>query len=82
MKVQTLKETRTNKDLLQTEVAKLSNISPGYYCLIEKGLRNPSLKTAKNISCVLGLTLDEFYEVTANREEREDGLCQMDQDCY
>lgn len=58
-----LKEIRIKKGLMQKDVAKLSNITPSFYCLIEKGERKPSLETAKSIADALGVSLDEFYEV-------------------
>lgn len=62
MKNQNIKDLRMKKRLLQKDVSNLSNISPGFYCLLENGLRRPSLKTARNISNALGITLDEFYQ--------------------
>lgn len=62
MKNQNIEELRIKKGLLQKDLAVLSNISPAFYCLIEKGKRKPSLETAKNISHALAITLDEFYQ--------------------
>lgn len=59
---QDLRSIRMEKGLLQNEVARLSNISPGFYCHIENGNRKPSLEKAKQISYILGLSLDEFYK--------------------
>lgn len=84
MKNLNLQELRKKKGLLQKEVAKRCNISPGFYSLIENGKRKPSLETARNISSVLGVTLDEFYAgivLTISDcypemgEEGEDELC-------
>ena len=61
MKMKNLREIRINKNLLQKDLAEKSNISSSYYSLIEKGLRNPSIDTAKCIATSLGITLDEFY---------------------
>lgn len=62
MKTKDLKEIRRKRGLLQVEIATKCNISPGFYCLVEKGKRRPSLKNAKSMSYVLGITLDEFYQ--------------------
>lgn len=61
MKVKNLRDIRISRSLMQKDLAEESNISSSYYCLIEKGLRNPSIDTAKSIARSLGITLDEFY---------------------
>lgn len=61
MKAKNLKEIRINKNLIQKDLAEMCNISGSYYSLIEKGLRNPSIDTAKSIADSLGITLDVFY---------------------
>lgn len=63
-----LKEIRLSKELLQKEIAIQSGIASSYYCLLENGERIPSLQTAKRVASVLGLTLDEFYEVLMRRD--------------
>lgn len=61
MSEKNLKELREEKGLYQWQVAEYSNISSSYYCMIEKGKRNPSLKTAEKISEALNISLDIFY---------------------
>ncbi|MDR7870713.1 MAG: helix-turn-helix transcriptional regulator [Tissierellaceae bacterium] len=62
MKVKNLKEIRISKNILQKDAAEKSGISGPFYSLIEMGLRNPSIDTAKSMATSLGITLDEFYE--------------------
>lgn len=57
-----LKDIRISKDLMQKDIAKISGVSSPYYCLLEKGERVPSMKTAMRIASALNLTLDEFYK--------------------
>lgn len=68
MKSKTLKEIRLEHDLLQSDVARECGIGTSYYCLIEKGKRTPTLKTARRISGFFDMTLDEFYEVLENHD--------------
>lgn len=76
MASQDLKSIRMEKGLLQNEVARLSNISPGFYCHIENGNRNPSLDNARQISYILGLSLDDFYEALYLDKDRTKPLNQ------
>ena len=57
-----LKDIRISKELTQKDIAKISGVSSPYYCLLEKGERVPSMKTAMRIASTLNLTLDEFYK--------------------
>lgn len=58
-----LKDIRISKNMMQKDIAKISGVSSPYYCLLEKGERVPSMKTAMRIASALNLTLDEFYKV-------------------
>lgn len=40
-----LRDLRIDRGLLQKEVASLANISGSFYCLVERGIRMPSLET-------------------------------------
>lgn len=60
--LESLREYRKSKLLTQKEVACKSAISRGFYSLIERGLRVPSLENSKQIAKALDLSLDEFYE--------------------
>lgn len=46
----------------QGEVAEGVGISQGFYCAIEKGVRTPSVATAKSIANTLGVDWTRFYE--------------------
>lgn len=56
------KISKNEKKIAIKRCIQFKNISPGFYCLLENGLRKPSLKAARNISNALGITLDEFYQ--------------------
>lgn len=62
MKGKNLREIRESKNLMQKEVAEISEVSRPFYSLLERGKRIPSMNTAKRIANTLGLTLDEFFE--------------------
>jgi putative transcriptional regulator len=55
-------ELRNNRDLSKEEVADRSGISPQYYGMIENGVRNPSVKVAKDISAIVGFDWTRFFE--------------------
>lgn len=57
-----IKEGRTRRDMLQSEVAELVGISQPYYSMIEKGTedRNVDLVLALKICRVLRLNISDF----------------------
>lgn len=57
-----LRDIRLSRYLLQRDVAENCNISPGFYSLLENGLRDPSINTAVKVASSLGVSLDEFYD--------------------
>jgi transcriptional regulator with XRE-family HTH domain len=57
-----LHKKRTKKNLTIREIAEKTNIDFSYYSLIENGLRNPSVDTAKKIALVLGFKWTKFFE--------------------
>ncbi len=48
---------RGKEKLTQKDVGRLCNISPAYYCMIEKGTRNPTVKLAKSIAKKMNFSL-------------------------
>lgn len=54
-------EQRSKKELTQEEAAKTAGIDRTTYCHIENGLRNPSVKTAKQIAKTLGFDWTLFF---------------------
>jgi len=59
------------KDLTQEKVADLSNIDRTTYCHIENGLRNPSVKTAKQIAQVLGFDWTIFFNEKSSEKPQK-----------
>lgn len=53
---------RKEKGLSQKDVAEAAEINQAAYSNIEKGKRNPSVKTAKKIAAVLGFDWIEFFK--------------------
>ncbi len=52
-----IKLARIATDTSQRELAKLVGKTPGYICLLEKGKRNPSLRTLEKISKALKVSM-------------------------
>lgn len=57
-----LKEIREGKGLSMKTVARDSDIAECYYCQIENGTRNASVKVAKRIAEALGFSWQKFFE--------------------
>lgn len=55
-----LKKHRQAKEISQELLAEKADIHPTHVSLIERSLRNPSLKVAKAIANALGLTLTQL----------------------
>ena len=55
-------EARTRKELTQRDVAALLGVSQAFYAQMESGLKVPTLAMAKQISNVLGVTMDYLAE--------------------
>jgi len=58
-----LKQYRTEHDLRASHLAQEWGVSPTYISLIESGVKFPSAATARNIAKLLGITLEEIYEM-------------------
>lgn len=57
-----LQEIRKKQNFTMLEVAEKSNISEGYYSMIENGHRNVPVGTAKKIATTLGFRWTKFYD--------------------
>lgn len=57
-----LKVERKKKDMTIKQVAEKLHISESYYCLIENGKRNLSLKRAGMLSRVLDINIECFLD--------------------
>lgn len=58
-----IKEYRILKNLTQQELADLVKVRRETIVFLEKGIYNPSLKLGILISRVLGLTVEELFEI-------------------
>ncbi len=58
---QWLFDIRKKRNFTMAEVAEQSNISESYYSMIENGVRNLPVSTAKKIASVLGFDWVQFY---------------------
>ena len=57
-----LKNIRTEKNLTQSEIAKMAGVDVTMISKIELGERRPSVEVAKKIAAVLGFNWTRFYE--------------------
>jgi len=65
----TLKEFREEKGMSQTELASLVGLKQTTISQYEKGSRKPDLARAKKLSDALGISLDDFFCLTAFQNE-------------
>lgn len=77
-----LKGIRNRKGLTQDEVAKNSDVTYGYYKMIEQGTRSPSLETVENIAKALNVAplilLNDRVEImNAQADEEEERLREL-----
>lgn len=61
-----LKELRINRGLQQKEIADKIGVSPASYSLYERGEREPSIATLKNLAYLFNVTLDSLLENEIN----------------
>ena len=61
-----LRELRTEKGFSQTELAYRGNFDRNYIGMIERGERNPSLKSIFGIAKALDITLQELFNFECN----------------
>ena len=61
-----LRELRIEKGLSQTELAYRGNFDRNYIGMIERGERNPSLKSIFGIAKALDITLQELFNFECN----------------
>jgi transcriptional regulator with XRE-family HTH domain len=57
-----LLEKRKSANMTMRQVSAKTGISESAYCLIEKGMRRPSVNTAKKIAKVLNFDWTRFYD--------------------
>lgn len=58
---QRIHELRTNRRLSQEQLALRSNITPTYLGLIERNLKNPTLKVIEQLCNALNISLADFF---------------------
>lgn len=70
-----IKELRTTKGFSQEQLALLSDITPTYLGLIERNLKNPTIKVIEQICDSLNISLFDFFaDSTLKDEESLDTL--------
>lgn len=57
-----LAEIRISKGLIQKDVAQAAGVTRAFYTQVENGTRVPSLKAAKAMADILGVSLDVFFD--------------------
>ena len=64
---QRIHELRTNRRLSQEQLALRSNITPTYLGLIERNLKNPTLKVIEQLCNALNISLADFSFLTQHK---------------
>ena len=57
-----LKRIRTEKDITQSDIARLLGVSRGFVSNLEKGKTNPTLATITKLAGAIGVTTDELLK--------------------
>lgn len=63
---QRIHELRTNRKLSQEQLALRSNITPTYLGLLERNLKNPTLKVIEQLCTAMDISLADFFSETKN----------------
>ena len=70
-----IKYFRTKSGLSQESLALQAEINPAFLGHLERGLKNPTIKTLEKITCALGISLAEFFEPnTETTDEKQAAL--------
>ena len=64
-----IKLCRTQKNMNQTELANLANISVSYLSLLERGKRDPNFSTVQNIASALNIPFNILIFLAAEKDE-------------
>lgn len=64
-----MREGRQKKQVLQTELAKMLNVTQAYISQLEAGTRNVELGLALEICDVLDLDMRKFIDIMRGKEE-------------
>lgn len=69
-----IKELRVRKGLSQEQLALMSNITTTYLGLLERNLKNPTIKVIEKICSSLNITISEFFSNDDSSSEPFDSL--------
>jgi transcriptional regulator with XRE-family HTH domain len=61
---QRIQQLRTSRKLSQEQLALRSNITPTYLGLIERNLKNPTIKVVEQLCNTMNISLAEFFSDT------------------
>jgi len=67
-------ELRINSGLSQEKLALRANITTTYLCLLERNLKNPTVKVIEQICNQLNISLSEFFSDSVSSVQEEDSL--------
>lgn len=56
-----VKKFRTDKGMLQTELAEKIGVTQPMICMIERGTKAPSMQLGKQIADALGVSVDKLF---------------------
>lgn len=69
-----IRELRTKRKISQEQLALRSEITTTYLGLLERNLKNPTVKVVGKICDGLGISLAEFFNTEAAAEQEQDVL--------
>lgn len=69
-----LRSARENAAMTHEQVADRADISRSYYTNIESGAKTPSVKAAKSIAMVLGVSWEDFFNENCSFKEHTKGV--------
>lgn len=64
-----LRQLRTDRKISVRRLAELTEFSASFISQVENGLASPSINSLERIAAAVGVTLGEFFAVSADREE-------------
>ena len=67
-----LRSLRKEAGLTQEELAERAELSFKYYAEVERGLRNPSLRSMEKIANALGVGMDDLFRFKSSHKLTED----------
>lgn len=71
---QRIHQLRTERKLSQEQLALRSNITPTYLGLIERNIKNPTVKVVEQLCYAMNISLAEFFQTTQSEDNDDYSL--------